>query len=43
MARSVREIDRNDDMYVGIRFPLGQSAEGFFYRTKTNGANETSI
>ena len=35
MARSVREIDRNDDKYVGIRFPLGHSSEGFFYRTKT--------
>ena len=35
MARSVREIDRNDDKYVGIRFPLDYSTEGFFYRTKT--------
>jgi len=35
MARSVREIDRNDDKYVGIRFPLGYSPEGFFYKTKT--------
>ena len=35
MARSVREIDRNDDKYVGIRFPLGYSSEGFFFRTKT--------
>jgi len=35
MARSVREIDRNDDKYVGIRFPLGYSPEGFFFRTKT--------
>ena len=35
MARSVREIDRNDDKYVGIRFPLGYSSEGFFYKTKT--------
>ena len=35
MARSVREIDRNDDKYVGIRFPLDYSSEGFFYRTKT--------
>ena len=35
MARSVREIDRNDDKYVGIRFPLDHSPEGFFYRTKT--------
>ena len=32
---SVREIDRNDDKYVGIRFPLDYSPEGFFYRTKT--------
>ena len=35
MARRVREIDRNDDKYVGIRFPLDYSPEGFFYRTKT--------
>ena len=35
MARSVREIDRNDDKYVGIRFPLGYSPEVFFYKTKT--------
>ena len=35
MARSVREIDRNEDKYVGIRFPLGYSPEGFFFKTKT--------
>ena len=35
MARSVREIDRNEDKYVGIRFPLDHSPEGFFYKTKT--------
>ena len=35
MARSVREIDRNYDKYVGIIFPLDYSPEGFFYRTKT--------
>ena len=35
MARSVREIDRNEDKYVGIEFPLGHSPEGFFYKTKT--------
>ena len=35
MARSVREIDKNEDKYVGIRFPLDYSPEGFFYRTKT--------
>ena len=35
MARSVREIDRNEDKYVGIGFPLDHSPEGFFYRTKT--------
>ena len=35
MARSVREIDRNDDKYVGIKFPLGYSPEGFFYKSKT--------
>ena len=35
MARSVREIDRNEYKYVGIRFPLDHSPEGFFYKTKT--------
>ena len=35
MTRSVREIDRNEDKYVGIRFPLDHSPEGFFYKTKT--------
>ena len=32
---SVREIDKNDDLYVGVRFPLDHSQEGFFYKTKT--------
>tara|TARA_Y100000816_G_scaffold86989_1_gene59905 strand:+ start:195 stop:599 length:405 start_codon:yes stop_codon:yes gene_type:complete len=32
---SVREIDKNDDIYVGVRFPLDHSQEGFFYKTKT--------
>ena len=35
MARSVREIDKNEDKYVVIRFPLDQSPEGFFYKTQT--------
>tara|TARA_B100000287_G_scaffold256332_1_gene240954 strand:+ start:130 stop:537 length:408 start_codon:yes stop_codon:yes gene_type:complete len=35
MARSVREIDRNEDKYVGIEFPLDYSPNGFFYQTKT--------
>ena len=35
MARSVRVIDRNEDKYVGIGFPLDHSPEGFFYKTKT--------
>ena len=35
MARSVREIDRNEDKFVGITFPLDHSPEGFFYKTKT--------
>ena len=35
MARSVREIDKNEDKYVGIGFPLDHSPEGFFYKTKT--------
>jgi len=32
---SVREIDRGDDVYVGVRFPLGYSQEGFLFKTKT--------
>ena len=32
---SVREIDRNEDVFVGVRFPLDHSQEGFFYKTKT--------
>ena len=32
---SVREIDKNDDIYVGVRFPLDHGQEGFFYKTKT--------
>ena len=32
---SVREVDKNDDIYVGVRFPLDHSQEGFFYKTKT--------
>ena len=32
---NVREIDRDDDIYVGIGFPLDHSPEGFFYKTKT--------
>jgi phage baseplate assembly protein W len=32
---SVREIDSNKDIKVGIRFPLDYSPEGFFYSTKT--------
>ena len=32
---SVREIDRNEDKYVGIRFPLDYSPEGIFFKTKT--------
>ena len=35
MARSVREIDRNEDKYVGIGFPLDHSPEGFFFKSKT--------
>ena len=30
-----RERDRDDDMYVGIEFPLDYSLQGFFRRTKT--------
>ena len=32
---SVREIDRTDDICVGIEFPLDYSQEGFFRKTKT--------
>ena len=32
---NVREIDRDDDIYVGIEFPLDHSQEGFFRKTKT--------
>ena len=32
---NVREIDKNDDIYIGIEFPLDHSFEGFFRRTKT--------
>ena len=35
MARSVREIDRNEDKFVGIIFPLDHSPEGFFFKSKT--------
>jgi phage baseplate assembly protein W len=34
MARSVREIDRNEDKYVGVGFPLDYTlSEGFFRKT----------
>jgi len=32
---SVREIDKNNNIKVGIRFPLDYSPEGFFYSTDT--------
>ena len=32
---SVREINNNEDIKVGIRFPLGRSPEGFFHSTST--------
>ena len=32
---NVREIDRDNDIYVGIEFPLDYSQEGFFRKTKT--------
>ncbi len=35
MARSVREIDTNDDVYVGIKFPLSYGLNGFFFQSKT--------
>ena len=32
---SVREKNDNDDIFIGIRYPLGFSPEGFFFKTKT--------
>jgi len=32
---NVREIDRDDDIYVGIGFPLDYNVQGFFRKTKT--------
>ena len=32
---NVREIDRNDDVYVGIEFPLDHNLSGFFRQSKT--------
>ncbi len=32
---SVREIDRSDDICVGIEFPLDHNLTGFFRQTKT--------
>tara|TARA_R110000796_G_scaffold234692_1_gene353567 strand:+ start:278 stop:691 length:414 start_codon:yes stop_codon:yes gene_type:complete len=32
---SVREINRNDDICVGIEFPLDHNLTGFFRKTKT--------
>ena len=32
---SVREKDRNEDVFIGVKFPLDHSQEGFFYKTKT--------
>ncbi len=31
----VREKNDNDDIFIGIRYPLGFSPDGFFYKTKT--------
>jgi len=31
---NVREIDRDDDIYVGVEFPLDFSNEGFLRKTK---------
>ena len=32
---SVREIDRNDDIYIGLEFPLDHNLTGFFRQSKT--------
>ena len=35
MAKSVRDIDTNDDIFVGIKFPLSYGLNGFFFQSKT--------
>ncbi len=36
MAKSVREIDRDDNIYVGVKFPLDYNrVTGFFNQSKT--------
>jgi hypothetical protein len=36
MAKSVREIDRDDNIYVGVKFPLEHNrVDGFFPQSKT--------
>ena len=36
MAKSVREIDRDDNIYVGVKFPLEYNrVDGFFPQSKT--------
>ena len=32
---NVREINRNDDVYVGLEFPFDHNLTGFFRQTKT--------
>ena len=32
---TVRETDRNKDIYVGIKFPLSYGLNGFFFQSKT--------
>ena len=32
---NVREIDKDDDIYVGVEFPLDFSVDGFLRKTKT--------
>ena len=32
---NVREIDNNDDIYIGVEFPLDFSVDGFLRKTKT--------
>ena len=33
MAKSVRDIDTNDDIFVGIKFPLSYGLNGFFFQS----------
>ena len=40
---NVREIDRNDDVFVGIKFPLSYGLNGFFFQSKPLENNQSQI